>query len=143
MLLGEYEHNLDVKGRVAIPSRFREELGATVVITRGFDLCLQMFPLPIWQQLSQKVSSLSLGNEEARNFRRILFSQAADLEIDKQGRILIPQNLRDYARLGEQVIVAGLDTHCEIWSREEWERVLNGLNANGNSIAEHLSNLGI
>jgi MraZ protein len=143
VLLGEYEHNLDVKGRVAIPSRFREELGATVVLTRGFDLCLQLFPLPMWQQLSQKVSSLSLGNEEARSFRRILFSQAADVEIDRQGRILIPQNLRDYARLGEQVIVAGLDTHCEIWSREEWERVLSGLNANGNSIAEHLSNLGI
>jgi MraZ protein len=143
VLLGEYEHNMDAKGRVAIPSRFRDELGATVIITRGFDLCLQLFPLPKWQELSDKVSSLSLGNEEARDFRRMLFSQAADVEIDRQGRILIPQNLREYGRLGEQLVIAGLNTHCEIWSREEWERVLNGLNVNASTIAEHLSNLGI
>lgn len=143
MLLGEYEHNMDAKGRLAIPSRFREDLGSTIIVTRGFDRCLQLFPQAYWEQLAQRVSGLSLGSDEARNLRRILFSQAADLEVDRQGRVLLPPNLRNSAGLGEQVVIVGLNTHCEIWAREEWDRVLNGLNVNGTSIAEHLANLGI
>src|SRR5436190_3647129 len=102
VFLGEYEHNLDDKGRLAIPSRFREELGEGVVITRGFDRCLMGFPRPIWEQLAQQVSGLSLGQGEARSLRRLLFSGAADMALDRQGRILLPQNLREYAELGDQ-----------------------------------------
>jgi MraZ protein len=143
VLLGEYEHNMDSKGRLAVPSRFREELGSTIVVTRGFDTCLQVFPLPAWEQLAERINNLSLGSEDGRNIRRQLFSQAADLEVDRQGRVLLPQNLRTYARLNEQVMIVGLSTYCEIWARDEWERVLNGLSNNSGSIAEYLSNLGI
>ncbi|MCG8347861.1 MAG: division/cell wall cluster transcriptional repressor MraZ [Chloroflexales bacterium] len=143
MFLGEFEHVIDDKGRVAIPARFREELGEGLILTRGFERCLQAFPRPIWQSLSQRISSLSLGNEEARNLRRMLFANAAEVEVDRQGRILIPQNLREYAGLSEQVIIAGLDTYFELWSRDRWQNVLESLDSNGSSIAEQLSALGI
>src|SRR4029453_1437606 len=102
MFLGGYEHNMDDKGRLAVPARFREDLGDGVVITRGFDRCLMGFPRPMWEQLAQQVSALSLGQGDARNLRRLLFSGAADIQLDRQGRILIPPNLRDYAGLDEQ-----------------------------------------
>lgn len=143
MFLGEYEHNLDDKGRLAIPSRFREELGEGVVITRGFDSCLMGFPRVAWEQLAQRVSALSLGQGEARTLRRLIFSGAADAALDRQGRILIPQNLREYAGLGDQVIVAGLNTHFEIWSTERWNDVLSALDSSASSIAEQMAALGI
>lgn len=143
MFLGEYEHNLDDKGRLAVPSRFRDELGDGVVITRGFDHCLMGFPRPAWEQLAQRVNELSLGQAEARNLRRHLFSGAADLALDRQGRVLIPQNLRDYASLGDQVIVAGLSTHFEIWAIERWGQVLDSLDGSVGAIAEQLAALGI
>lgn len=143
MFLGEYEHNLDDKGRLAIPSRFREELGEGVVITRGFDRCLMGFPRAAWEQLSERVSSLALGQGEARTLRRLLFSGATDAVLDRQGRILIPQNLREYAGLGDQVIVAGLNTHFEIWSTESWNDVLSSLDSSASAVAEQLAALGI
>lgn len=143
MFLGEYEHNLDDKGRVAIPSRFRDELGEGVVVTRGFDHCLTCWPRPAFERLSQQVNSLTLGQNEARQLRRLLFSGAADLALDKQGRILIPQNLREYAGLGDQVIVAGLSTHFEIWAFESWGQVLETLDSNASKFAEQLAALGI
>lgn len=143
MFLGEYEHNLDDKGRLAVPARFRDDLGDGVVITRGFDRCLMGFPRSVWTTLAQQVSNLSLGQGEARNLRRLLFSGAADVMLDRQGRILIPQNLREYAGLGEQVIVAGLNTHFEIWSNERWREVLDTLDVNASAIAEQLAALGI
>jgi MraZ protein len=134
---------MDDKGRLAIPARFREALGEGVVITRGFDRCLMGFPRAIWEPLAQQVSGLSLGQGEARNLRRLLFSGAADIMMDRQGRILIPQNLREYAELGEQVIVAGLNTHFEIWTSERWRAVLDTLDENASAFAEQLATLGI
>lgn len=143
VFLGEYEHNLDDKGRLAVPSRFREELGDGVVVTRGFDRCLMGFPRAAWEQLAKRVNELSLGQNEARNLRRLLFSGAADLGLDRQGRILIPQNLREYAGLGDQVIVAGLSTHFEIWAIGSWGQVLESLDTSAGAIAEQLAALGI
>ncbi len=143
MFLGEYEHTIDDKGRVAVPARFREEVAEGLVLTRGFDRCLQVFPRPIWQTLAQRISASSLGNEEARNLRRLLFSGAAEVELDRQGRILIPHNLRAYAGLVEPVVIAGLDTYFEIWSRERWQSVLDTLDTSGSVIAAHLADLGI
>jgi MraZ protein len=134
---------MDDKGRLAIPARFREALGEGVVITRGFDRCLMGFPRAIWEPLAQQVSGLSLGQGEARNLRRLLFSGAADIMMDRQGRILIPQNLREYAELGEQVIVAGLNTHFEIWTGERWRVVLDTLDESASAFAEQLAALGI
>lgn len=143
MFLGEFEHTIDDKGRVAVPARFREELSEGLVLTRGFERCLQVFPRHTWQTLAQRISSLSLGNEEARNLRRLLFSGAAEVEVDRQGRILIPQNLREYAGLAEQVVIAGLDTYFEMWSRERWQNILDRLDSDGSTIAAQLAALGI
>lgn len=143
MFLGEFEHSIDDKGRVAVPARFREELAEGLVLTRGFDQCLQAFPRPVWQQLAQKVSSLSLGSPEARNLRRILFANAAEVEVDRQGRILVPQNLREYAGLAEQVVITGMDTYFELWSSERWRAVIEQLDTSGAGIAEQLAALGI
>jgi MraZ protein len=143
MFLGEYEHNMDDKGRLAVPARFREALGDGIVVTRGFERCLMGFPRARWDQLAQQVSALSLGQGDARNLRRLLFSGAADVQLDRQGRILIPQNLREYAGLSDQVIVAGLNTHFEIWSADRWGEVLDTLDVMGSAIAEQLASLGI
>lgn len=143
MFLGEFEHAIDDKGRVAVPARFREELSEGLVLTRGFDLCLQAFPRARWQELSTRVSSLSLGSPEARTLRRILFSNAAEVEVDRQGRILIPQNLREYAGLAEQVVITGMDNYFELWSSERWSSVLEQMTSEGANVAEQLAALGI
>jgi MraZ protein len=143
MFLGEYEHNMDDKGRLAVPARFREALGDGIVVTRGFERCLMGFPRARWDKLAEQVSALSLGQGDARNLRRLLFSGAADVQLDRQGRILIPQNLREYAGLSDQVIVAGLNTHFEIWSADRWGEVLDTLDVMGSAIAEQLASLGI
>lgn len=143
MFLGEFEHTMDEKGRVAVPARFREEISDGLVLTRGFDQCLQVFPRVVWQSLAERISALSLGHEEARNLRRLIFSGAAEVEPDRQGRILIPQNLREYATLKEQVVVAGLNTHFEIWALERWQGVLNTLDSSAGAMAEQLAALGI
>lgn len=143
MFLGEYEHTVDDKGRVAVPARFREQLGEGVVVTRGFEHCLMGFPFSYFERLASQVSALSIGNPEAREMRRLLFSGASDAPLDKQGRINIPANLRDYAELKDTVIVVGMHTHFEIWSIEGWQKVLNGLDVNGSSIASRLAELGL
>jgi MraZ protein len=143
VFLGEFDHTIDEKGRVAVPARFREELREGLVVTRGFDRCLQAFPRPTWQGLAERISALSLGNEEARSLRRLIFSGAAELEVDRQGRILIPQNLREYAGLKEQILIAGMNTYFELWSRERWNTVLETLDSKASAIAEHLAALDI
>jgi MraZ protein len=143
VFLGEFEHSVDEKGRVAVPARFREELAEGIILTRGFERCLQAFPRPTWERLRERVSGLSLGSEESRQLRRLLFSGAADVEVDRQGRILIPQNLREYAGLGEQVVLAGMDTFFEVWSSERWRTVLDTLDSQGSAIAQQLSALGM
>lgn len=141
MFLGEYEHTLDDKGRLAIPARFREALGEGVVITRGFDKCLMGFPRGVWEELARQVSGLPMGNEETRQLQRMLFAGAADMTLDKQGRILVPQNLREFAELGDQVIVAGLNRHFEIWAPRRWQNVLTSMDANASAFAQRLAEL--
>ncbi|MBC8160948.1 MAG: division/cell wall cluster transcriptional repressor MraZ [Roseiflexaceae bacterium] len=143
MFLGEYEHSMDDKGRLAVPVRFREQLGDGMVITRGFEHCLMGFPLAYFERLAGQVSGLSLGNAEAREMRRLLFSGASDAPLDKQGRINIPPNLREYAGFSDTVVIAGMHTHFEIWSLEAWRKVLNTLDANGSAIAGKLADLGL
>lgn len=143
MFLGEYEHTIDDKGRLAIPARFRHELNEGIIVTRGFDPCLQVFPRPTWNTLAQRISGLSLGNEEARNLRRLLFSGASEAEMDRQGRILVPPSIREYAGLNERVVIAGLNTYIEIWSYDRWQNVLSTLDTTASLIAEQLADLGV
>jgi MraZ protein len=143
MFLGEFEHSLDDKGRVAIPSRFRETLGEVVYITRGFERCLMGFTADRWQKLSEDFEKLPLSQSDARQLRRFLFSNAADSPIDKQGRILIPPKLREYAGLSDQAIFAGNNTYFEVWSSEGWVKVQEGFETSGGQLAEQLAGLGL
>jgi transcriptional regulator MraZ len=125
MLLGEYQHSLDEKGRLIIPAKFREDLGENFVITRGLDNCLFAYPLSQWKVIEEKVKELPTSQAETRAFVRMFFSGAVEAELDKQGRIIIPQQLRDHARVERDVYVIGVSTKVEIWAKEIWDNYAN------------------
>ena len=131
MFLGRYNHTLDVKGRLAIPARYREALAEGLVLTRGIDRCLALYPLAAWRPLAEKVSALPLSDPDARAFRRLVFAEAADLALDTQGRILVPPELRRYAGLERDAVIIGVDTALEIWSPERWQAVEAVMDADG------------
>ncbi|HLI52378.1 MAG TPA: division/cell wall cluster transcriptional repressor MraZ [Thermomicrobiaceae bacterium] len=141
MFLGRFSHNLDTKGRLAIPSRFRDEFGADVVITRGIDRCLSLYSVETFQPLAEKVSALSISDPDARTFRRMVFAEAASAEFDKQGRILIPPDLRLYAGLDREAVVIGMHTYVEIWNPVAWESQAQLMDEEGASIAQRLATL--
>lgn len=143
MFLGEYEHTVDDKGRMAIPAKFRAGLAEGLVVTRGFDQNLLVYPMTVWRELAARINALPMSQPAARNLRRLLFGSAADVEIDKQGRILLPANLREYAGITGEAVVAGLDTFIEIWSNERWAAVIATFPAEGAAIAEQVAALGI
>ena len=115
---GEFKHTIDAKGRLIIPAKFREELGATFIVTQGMDNCLFIYPEEAWHILEDKINQLPIS--KARNLQRFFFSSAADVETDSQGRILLPQNLRQYAGLEKEVTVIGVSGHAEIWDTDRW-----------------------
>lgn len=141
MFLGRYSHSIDAKGRVAIPARFRDALGGEAVVTRGIDRCLSLYPLAAWAELAEKVSSLSITDPDARAFRRMFFAEAANVELDKQGRILIPPELRRYANLDGDAVIVGMHTYAEIWSPGSWDTQSDMMDQEGSSIAQRLATL--
>jgi MraZ protein len=146
MFRGRYEHAIDSKGRISIPSKFREILTEKyddrLVIT-NFDHCLVAFPYEEWSILEQKVNSLSLVKKEAKTFLRFFYSSAIDCMIDKQGRLLIPQTLRDYANLQRDVILVGEGKKIEIWAKERWEEVVKRAQEEFDQISDTLASLGL
>lgn len=143
VLLGEYQHTIDDKGRLTMPARFREELGETFIVTRGLDSCLFVFPLEEWRALEARLKSLPMTQATARAFVRILFSGATECTLDRQGRVLIPPPLREHARLQRDAVIIGLSSRAEIWAREEWERYVDEARHAYNELAEKLVDLGI
>lgn len=143
MFLGEFEHTIDDKGRLTIPAKFRAELAKGVVVTRGLDRCLFVYPLEEWQKLAGKVSQLPITHPNARMFSRLIFSGAADLSPDRQGRVLLPPQLREYAGLDGEAVVIGVSTRLEIWSKPTWTKVRREVEEEGGMLAEHLKDLGI
>ena len=141
MFLGRYTHALDAKGRLAIPARFREAVADGLVLTRGIDRCLSLYPLAAWRPLAEKVSALPITDPDARNFRRMVFAEAADLALDAQGRILIRPELRRYAGLERETLVVGVDTAIEIWSPDRWQAVEALMETDGAAIAQRLATL--
>ncbi|HOT92085.1 MAG TPA: division/cell wall cluster transcriptional repressor MraZ [Anaerolineae bacterium] len=124
MFLGQYTHALDDKGRLTIPSRFRDDLaGRSVVITRGLDRCLTVYPLAVWEEIAQKVNALSITDPRGRALRRVFFADAMEADLDRQGRILVPDRLREYAGLEPtaEAVIVGLDRFMEVWSPQRWE----------------------
>ncbi|MBN2198176.1 division/cell wall cluster transcriptional repressor MraZ [Candidatus Wolfebacteria bacterium] len=143
MLLGEYTHNLDTKGRMAMPVKFRTKLTAGTIITRGLDHCLFVFSAQEWEILAQKLIALPLAQANSRAFTRLMLAGATDVNLDKQGRILIPDYLREYADLKKQITVAGLYNRIEIWNSESWKQYKAKTESASDEIAEKLSELGI
>jgi MraZ protein len=141
VFLGRHTHNLDEKGRLALPARFRERLSEGVVITRGFDNCLLVYPMEAWTPLAERVSALSISDPDVRILRRMLFAHATDVTLDRQGRILVPAELRSHASLEREAIVVGMHTFIEIWSPEGWATQDEVVERDGASIAEKLSAL--
>lgn len=143
MLMGQYEHTIDAKGRVIIPAKFREELGDRFVLTKGLDNCLFVYSLEEWKNIEAKLKTLPLTKKDARAFTRFFLAGAVECEIDKQGRILIPANLREHAKIEKDVIFIGVSTRVEIWSKEVWEEYSNNTDVSFEEIAEHLDDLNI
>lgn len=136
--MGEHQHTIDPKGRLIVPAKFREELGERFVATKGLDNCLFVYPMEEWKVLEQKLKGLPFTKADARAFVRFFFSGATECELDKQGRILIPGNLREYAKLDKDVVVIGVSSRVEIWSKENWEKYSNETEVSYAEVAEKI-----
>lgn len=143
MFIGEYQHNLDSKGRLAIPAKFKADLETGAIITRGLDRCLFVFTNKEWEQLAGKLVKLPLAGANSRAFVRLMLAGAIDSKVDSQGRILIPDYLRKYANLKKQVTFAGLYNRIEIWDTENWQQYKEKTESKSEEVAEKLSELGI
>lgn len=143
MFIGEYQHSIDPKKRLAVPIKFRPELKNKVVVTRGLDKCLFIYPLKVWEELAKKLGALPVGESGTRSFIRIMLAGAVDVDVDKQGRILIPDYLKDYAGLDKNVVIAGLYNRLEIWDENKWKEYKNSAEKNADEIAEQLGKLGV
>jgi len=143
MFIGEFKHNLDIKGRLAIPSKFRKELEEGAIINKGIEKCLSIYTRKSWESFAEKIKNLPTAKSDARAFNRSFFSQAAEVELDNQGRILIPENLRQTSSLNKKAIVIGLYDKIEIWDEETWKEYRGRTEKNAVEIAEQLSDMGI
>jgi len=136
MFLGEYTHTIDKKGRLIVPAKFRPDLAKGLVLTRGIDRCLAIYPMEAWEQLAQRVSQLPVTDRRARAFRRLVFAAATHAVPDKQGRVLIPPRLREYASLDGEVVVTGLNTYAEVWAPELWNKEREYVEGDGENVEE-------
>ncbi len=141
MFMGEYNHTIDAKGRLIIPSKFREALGDTFVVTKGLDGCLFVYDNTEWTAFEEKLKSLPITNKDARKFTRFFLAGAAEVEIDKQGRILVPNVLREFAELNKDVVLIGVASRIEIWSKERFEGIASYDDMD--EIAEHMEEYGL
>ncbi len=143
MLIGEFEHSLDVKGRLIMPAKLRDSIGDSFVVTKGLDGCLFAFSKSEWANFEEKLKSLPLSNKNSREFTRFFLSGATECEIDKQGRFLIPNNLREVAGLTKEVVIIGVGTRIEFWDKQKWNNYNNDENISVEDIAENMTMLGI
>lgn len=143
MLIGEYNHTLDDKKRLSLPSKFRKEFGKHVVITHGLDHCLFVYSAHEWKEFVQKLSSLSMGTGDSRSFTRFILGSAVESEIDKAGRVLIPDFLKDFAKLKSKVVVVGVGNRAELWNETAWKTYKTGVEKKADTLAEKLGEIGM
>ena len=143
MFIGEYSHNLDEKGRLAIPKKFRQDLSKGAVVTRGLDNCLFLYTKSEWKKLADKLATLPFSQANARAFARLMLAGAMDVNIDSQGRIMVPDYLRSFAGLKKSIIVAGLYNRLELWDQKNWEEYKSRTERESNAIAEQMFELGV
>lgn len=142
MFMGEYSHTIDAKGRIIVPAKFRESLGDNFVVTKGLDNCLFVYTSEDWLKFEEKLRTLPLTNKDARKFTRFFLAGAAEMEIDKQGRILIPSVLREFAALTKEVVFVGVGSRIEIWDRERWDDNISDYDDDMDEVAENMDSLG-
>ena len=142
MFMGEYNHIIDAKGRLIVPAKFREILGDNFVVTKGLDGCLFVYSDKEWQAFEEKLKTLPLTNKNARQFTRFFLAGAAQVEVDKQGRILLPQVLREFAGLEKEVVLVGVASRIEIWSKGHWDDCMTDYDADMDEVAENMESLG-
>lgn len=138
MFMGEYQHTVDTKGRLIVPSKFREHLDGRFVLTRGLDNCLFGYPLEEWKILEEKLRALPMTKKDARAFTRFFFSGATEVEVDKQGRINIPASLRQYAKVEKECVIIGVSSRLEIWAKHLWDDYYDESEQSFNDIAENI-----
>lgn len=143
MFIGEYQHSIDDKGRVAVPAKFRATLGERAIVTRGLDHCLFIFSAAEWEELAKKLIALPLAQANSRAFTRLMLAGAMEVDLDSQGRMLVPDYLRVYAHLKKQIIAAGLYNRIELWDEAAWKKYKTQTESDSDEIAERLSELGI
>jgi len=143
MLIGEYDHILDPKRRLSLPSKFRKELGRKVVVTRGLDNCLFVYSTKEWEHISKRLGDLSIGQADTRGFNRFMLSGAVEAEVDSAGRILIPDFLARFARLANKVVVAGIHNRVEIWNERAWREYKRRIERQADQMAEKLGEVGV
>ena len=143
MFIGEYEHNLDDKGRLAIPAKFRNDLQGGIVITHGLDNCLFAYTIEAWKELAKKMSAMSFTQKDKRAFSRLIFTGAVDFVMDSQGRVVLPEHLRKYAGLKKEAIIVGVYDRLEIWDKETWQKYSADMEGRSDEIAEKLGEVGI
>lgn len=141
MFMGEYNHTVDVKGRLIVPSKFRDQLGDEFVVTKGLDGCLFVYPSEEWKLIETKFREVSQFSKEARKFARFFFAGAAVCEVDKQGRVLLPAVLREFAGIEKEIISAGVGNRIEIWSKDRWQETSEYDDVE--EIAEHMASFGL
>jgi MraZ protein len=143
MLLGEFEHTIDDKGRLTVPAKFRGRLANGVAVSKGIDPCLWLYPSDVWAQLAEEINGLPMTEPRAREFRRQVFGSASDSVPDKQGRVSLPSYLREYANIDNKAMIIGLYDHCEIWNPERWRKRQRESDNNPEARAEQFASLGI
>ena len=143
MLIGEYRHTIDPKKRIAVPATFRRLVGRKVVITRGLDTCLFVYPVKLWATMVEKLSHLSMGQADTRGFNRFMLAGAVESEVDTMGRVLIPDFLKEFAGLKVKVVVAGVSDRIEIWDEERWKEHMAKIEKQADVLAEKLGEIGV
>lgn len=142
MLIGEHTHTLDPKKRIALPAKFRKEMGKKVVITHGLDNCLFVYPMKQWDKIAEKLASLPLGQADTRGFNRFMLAGAVESEVDSMGRVLIPDFLKEFAKLQEEVVVAGVHNRLELWDSAQWAEYKERMRKQADALAEKLGEIG-
>ena len=143
MFIGEYTHTIDQKGRLAIPAKFRSAFQKGAVVTRGLDNCLFLYTLDEWKKLADKLVELPISKANTRAFARLMLAGAMDVELDKQGRLIVPEYLRSYSNIKKNVVITGLYNRLELWSEDVWDKYKKGTEKQSNDIAEALGELGV
>ncbi|MBI1999331.1 MAG: division/cell wall cluster transcriptional repressor MraZ [Parcubacteria group bacterium] len=142
MLIGEYRHSIDAKKRLSLPAKFRKEIGGQVVVTRGFDTCLYIYPLKEWSRVTEKLRGLSMGQRDQRGVNRFMLGGAVEADVDALGRILVPDFLKTFARLSNKVVLVGVNDHVEIWDEKTWNAYRTRIEKKADELAEKLGEIG-